>query len=257
MNIKDSLRHIGLARNYVKYDGSVIPSPDKRWCGNEFHDDKYYIESADMEAYRLINNFGCNNKSKILDIGCGQGRLAIGLNRIIGELEYIGLDVDEWSIRWCQKHIQSHNPCYTFYRINVYNERYNRKTSMKPDDFHFDYEDSSIDIVYLYSVFSHMEDLDMRAYLSEIYRMLKDGGSLFFTTFIEDDVEDFTINPLGYIFQKNMGSLHVVRYRTDYILSILRDHGFDVIKYSHGTEADKQSAIYAKKHGLAHALTNP
>lgn len=247
MKLRNVLRRVGVFSDHVKFNGSTIPSPDKRWCGAKFRDDSYYLQSAENEARRLVENFSCNSSSRVLDIGCGQGRLAIGLARIIGELPYIGLDVDEWSIRWCQKHIHSSHPSYTFERINVFNERYNRLAAAQPDTFRFGLKNESVDLAYLYSVFSHMEERDMRAYLSEIHRMLTENGNLFFTTFVEENVEDFSINPPGYIFQKNSGALHVVRFRKNYLLEIVESAGFEIIGFSHGTEADEQSAIYAKK----------
>lgn len=245
-SIKRYLRRIGILPDYVNFKGSCIPTPDKRWCGPEFSDDKYYLQSAEYEAHRLVEKFGCNLHSRILDIGCGQGRLAIGLTRILGGLNYIGLDVDDWSIKWCKKHISEDHPTYDFQRINVYNKRYNRSASAQVGEHKFNIDNGTIDIVFLYSVFSHMEDADMRAYLREIRRVLTIDGGLFFTTFIEENVEDVTINPKGYIFESNSGALHVVRYCKNYLFDVLRSSGFEVFEFSYATEADTQSAIYAR-----------
>lgn len=247
MSIKSLLRRAGILPDYVEFKGSLIPLPNRRWCGPEFRNNDYYIQSAENEARRLVEKFGCNVQSRVLDVGCGQGRLAIGLTRTVGNLDYIGLDVDDWSIKWCEKRIRKHHSTYAFHRIDVYNQRYNQSASTQAGAFKFEMDDDSIDIAFLYSVFSHMEDADMRAYLGELRRVLRPGGGLFFTTFVEDNVENFSANPKGYIFEHHVGALHVVRYRKSYLFDILRSSDFKVFEFSHATEADKQSAIYAHK----------
>ncbi len=55
--INDLIATIYPKREYVKIDGSIIASPDRRYCGKEFKDDNYYIKSAEAEANRLLENF--------------------------------------------------------------------------------------------------------------------------------------------------------------------------------------------------------
>ena len=103
--INDLIALVYPKRGYIEVDGSIIASPDKRYCGIEFKNDKYYIKSAEKEAKKLVDNFQISQNSSSLDIGCGQGRLPIGIARILGDINYIGLDVDKFSIKWCNKYI--------------------------------------------------------------------------------------------------------------------------------------------------------
>lgn len=240
-------RRLGLTPDYRLIEGCIIPAPDLRWCGPDFKNDEYYLRSADKEAVRLRDNLDCSNQSAVLDIGCGQGRLAIGLMRAFPDLDYIGCDVDRKSIAWCRKHLHSQKANYNFVHTNVYNERYNRRSTTRANNADINVEDGSIDIAYLYSVFSHMEERDMRIYLSKIHSLLKPSGMLFFTTFVEYSVENVVSNPTGYIFGKNAGPLHVVRYDKGYLFGLLDEAGFEVILFNHRTETDSQSAIYARK----------
>ena len=114
---------------YVKYCDTTIPPPDKRCCGPEFKDARFYLKSAEAEATRLVNHFRCNNKSRILNIGFGQGRLPIGILRVIGEIDYIGIDVHSESIAWCKRYIGQKHRSFRFNYLDVYNERYNRNGS--------------------------------------------------------------------------------------------------------------------------------
>lgn len=244
--IRKTIRVISPRKKYVKVSGSIIPSPDMRWCGPEFKDDNYYLQSAEFEANRLVKYFQCTQKSRILDVGCGQGRLPIGILRVLGEVDYTGIDVDKGSVEWCKRYIKRDHPSFEFKHLNLYNERYNKYGIMIDDGFHFDVSSKSVQIVYLFSVFSHTTEEDMRVYLKDFSRILDDNGRIFFTTFVEEDVPNISINPENYRL-KCSGPLHIVRYKKDYLFSILNEYGYSIQSFTYGTEADGQSAIYLTK----------
>jgi SAM-dependent methyltransferase len=244
--VRKAIRKVVPMPEYVEVDGSVIASPDRRYCGPQFIDDNFYLESAEGEANRLVSNFACTEESRVLDVGCGQGRLPIGISRVVGDVTYTGIDVDLQSVEWCQKYIGEKHTSYQFKHLDLYNERYNNTGVKLDESFQFDVEDKSIDIAYLFSVFSHTTETDMRAYLKDFLRVLDDNGALFFTTFVEEGVPDITINPENYGF-KISGPLHVVRYNKPYLLAILEEYGYQLVKFTHRTEADGQSAIYLRK----------
>lgn len=238
-----------LEKEYVKVSGSIIPSSDRRWCGPEFKDDNFYLKSAEKEANRLIKHFQCTKKSRVLDIGCGQGRLPIGILRVLEEINYLGIDVHKESIDWCKRYIEQDHPSFKFKHLNIYNERYNKNGSKIDDNFRFELESESVDIIYLFSVFSHTIEEDMRAYLRDCSRILDKNGRMVFTTFVEDNVPDISINAENYRV-KCSGPLHAVRYDRDYLFSILDEFKFSILNFTHGTETAGQSAIYlGKKNG--------
>lgn len=234
-------------KSYIMYDDSIIPNSRIRLGGDKFKDDAFYIKSAELEAQRLIDRFSIHKNSIILDIGCGVGRLATGLMRKINDIHYIGLDIDKNSIKWCQKYITSVNSNYNFVHLNIYNERYNPDGEKIDDNFNFNFDNKSIDVVYLYSVFSHMIEDEMKIYLKKILRLLKNNGNLFFTTFVESNVPEISYNPENYIKAACHNPLHVVRYNKDHIFGILKDLGFRINEFSHRTEDNGQSAFYLSK----------
>lgn len=244
--VRRAARTILPRQEYRKISGSIIPSPDKRWCGPEFKDDSFYLKSAEREATRLIDHFHCTRKSRVLDVGCGQGRLPIGILRVIGQIDYTGVDVHEKSIVWCKRYIERHYSSFKFKHLNLYNERYNKHGIRVDENFRFEMEPKCVDVIYLFSVFSHTSEEDMRAYLNEFSRILDEGGRIFFTTFVEENVPNISINPENYRLKCN-GPLHVVRYEKDYLFSLLDETGYSVLEFAHGTEADGQSAIYLGK----------
>ena len=136
--IRKTIKKILQRKKYVEVSGSVIPSRYSRCCGSEFKDDNFYLESAENEANRLIDNFHCTKQSRILDVGCGQGRLPIGILRVIGDINYIGIDVDLKSINWCKQYIELKYPTFKFKHLNIYNERYNNNGIKIDEEFCFD-----------------------------------------------------------------------------------------------------------------------
>lgn len=233
-----------------------MPARGIRFCGPEFKDDAYFLRSAEAEAERLMTVLNCDRTTRILDVGCGQGRLPIGILRRMGEVPYTGLDVDRKSIDWCKRYIEREHPSFRFRHLDVANERYYREGGKLGEGFKFDLTDGSVDIIYLYSVFSHMREEDMRVYLTEFKRMLADSGRVFFTTFVEEDVPPVSINPEGYRFPRCSGPLHVVRYEKGHLFSVLDTLGFHVDAFNHRAEANGQSAIYlSMRHAGLKALS--
>lgn len=232
--------------DHQEYDGSIIPMPNMRWCGQAYKENSFYIESAEAEADRLISEFGCNKDTRVLDIGCGQGRLPIGILRRIGAINYLGIDIDKRSINWCNCFIEQANPSFNFSYINLYNERYNTGGKKIDENFSFEIESNSRDIIYLYSVFSHTDDNDFKTYLKDFNRILTENGKIFFTTFVENDVPDISVNPDDYHGANSKSPLLVVRYDKKYLFSIIDELGYEVVNFKHRTEDNFQSALYLK-----------
>jgi len=227
-------------------NGIHLPPKRRRWCGLEFRDDTYFLKSAVEEAKRLKLEFGIENTDNITDIGCGFGRLPIGIMKVFDSINYVGIDVHKPSIDWCNRFIGKKRDDINFIYLNIKNDRYNYKGKEFNDNFCFPIESKSQNLVYLYSVFSHMQLEEMRKYLIDFKRILKNGGGVFFTTFAEKDVPDYTINPEGYIFKKFSGPLHVVRYNIDFLLNEIEKSGFKIMKIFYSTETDKQTGFYIK-----------
>jgi SAM-dependent methyltransferase len=218
--------------DYVVYEGAILPPPKLRKGPPQQRNDEVFLQSARREARRLADHFHLGKHSSILDIGCGPGRLPIGILSVIGPVDYTGIDVQAVSIHWCKQYIQRTHPSFQFHHINAANQRYNKNGVEIAGDFEFDFPDKRFDIIVLLSVFSHMLERDVRIYLQECKRLLKGHGRIYLTAFVEEGVPNISVNPAGY-FPRFSGPLHVVRYEKDYIFTILRDSGFSVDEFSH------------------------
>ena len=230
--------------SYLNFNNIVLPAKYLRYCGNKFKDNKFFLSSAFKEANRLVKHFGLNINSCVLDVGCGVGRLPIGIFNQIGEIKkYIGIDVSARAIRWCQNYLNRKHPNFRFKYINIENQRYNPHGKKIDKKFSLPFDDSEFDIIYLYSVFSHMTIVDIKLYLKEFRRLLEPSGKIFLTAFVEDGVPNMNINPTDYKMMWD-GPLHCVRYEKKYFESVLKDYNFKIGKFEYGTETDGQSAFY-------------
>jgi len=235
-----------LARDHVTLGSTVLPARHLRFCGDQFKSDEYFLASANAEAQRLVQECGLPKGGRVLDLGCGVGRLPIGiLASGVDVGAYRGVDVDSRSIRWCKQHIESFHPRFHFIHTNVRNARYNPNGLPVNVSFHLPFGDHDFDAIYLYSVFSHMLPDDVRVYCREFRRVLAPEGVVFLTAFVEDDVPDVTENPVDYKMKGN-GVLHCVRYKSLFLTELFAQAELGVAKFVHGMETDGQSALYLR-----------
>jgi SAM-dependent methyltransferase len=236
--------HYLLLPDYVHFENYVLPARRLRTGGAEFQDDAYLLQSAKNEGRRLIEHGRLQATERVLDVGCGFGRLPLGLLDAPFKLAYLGLDVNPTAITWCQHHITPIRPAFQFMRLNVKNDRYNPNGQPLDDQFHFPLPERSFDVIYLYSVFSHMVLPDVAIYLKEFRRLLNQNGRLFFTAFTEKDVPIMSVNPANYRNMKWKSALHCVRYNVDFLNALITDHGFQLDKFVYEQETNGQSAFY-------------
>ncbi|MDO8649573.1 MAG: methyltransferase domain-containing protein [Candidatus Peregrinibacteria bacterium] len=125
---------------------------------------------------------------RILDVGCGVGRIAVALTQFLGpEARYEGFDPNATSIDWCQKYITSAYPNFGFQHANLYCPINNPHGPRTASSYTFPYADTSFDFVFLNSVFTHMLPWDIERYMQEIARVLKPGGRCYSTYFFRPD----------------------------------------------------------------------
>jgi SAM-dependent methyltransferase len=97
---------------------------------------------------------------RVLDFGCGAGRTMRHFVAESAEAEVWGCDIDEPSVAWVNAHL---NPPFQAF-VNAA-----APPLPRPDD--------SFDLIYAFSVFTHITD-QWSAWLLEIHRLLAPGGIL-------------------------------------------------------------------------------
>ena len=168
-----------------------LPKPTEEYIalvGSDFEVSYYFL------AY-FIQMGGLAPTDRVLDIGCGVGRLAYSLAYYLKRPgSYEGFDIIGSLIDWAQKNITPSFPLFKFRPVNIYNQMYNPTGTVQAVDFIFPYADESFDFIFLTSVFTHMQAQEVQHYLEEINRVLKLGGRCLCTCFLLNEESELAIS---------------------------------------------------------------
>jgi ubiquinone/menaquinone biosynthesis C-methylase UbiE len=135
---------------------------------------RYFIELGDLKP-----------GDTVLDVGCGFGRMALPLTGYLrAEGRYCGIDIVRAPIRWCQRHIATRHPNFCFEVADVYKKAYNPRGRYEASDYRLPYDSGSFDFVFLVSVFTHLLPPELRNYLAEVSRVLREDGRCLITYFL-------------------------------------------------------------------------
>lgn len=129
----------------------------------------------------LIEHARLNKKRKILDLGCGTGRLANQFHKFLEGGTYEGLDNNQHFIDYCRETYTGKK--FNFIHCDVRHDEYNPDGQIDPIEFTFPYADRTFDLVCAVALFNHFETSWIFRYLSEISRVLNPNG-IFFGTFL-------------------------------------------------------------------------
>ncbi|MDG5814183.1 class I SAM-dependent methyltransferase [Chitinispirillales bacterium ANBcel5] len=178
--IKKTIRSLQLRMYKVVNRETMIPPKALRFVG-----DSDFLKTGQEFKQHFINLAGLKPTDRILDVGCGIGRMAIPLTSFLSKNgEYWGIDIVKEGIDWCSSRITKNFSNFHFLHSNVYNKAYNEKGTILASEYSFPFENNHFDFIYLTSVFTHMLPADLQNYLSEISRVLKTGGKCLITYFI-------------------------------------------------------------------------
>ena len=169
-------------RRLYKFLSPSLPLPPKEHIdaiGGEFT-----LVALEMLDY-FIERAGLQPHHRVLDVGCGVGRIAYALAYYLDERgSFDGVDVMRPLIEWATANLASRRPNFHFQHVDIYNGMYNPKGTLDANTFSFPYKDAAFDLVTVTSVFTHIQRRELRHYLDEIGRVLAPGGRVAATAFI-------------------------------------------------------------------------
>jgi len=178
------------------------------------------------------------NAGRVLDFGCGCGRTIRWL--LDGSAEFHGVDVDVEGIDWCRKNLPRGHFLAT------------APTPPLP------YPDEYFDVVYCFSVFTHLDEAMQDLWLAEMKRILKPGALLFLTVHGEvaarslESHDRQTLADRGFVHKRTQKLKGLVPdwYQTtwhsrEYIVNKLSG-GFEDIRY-HAIPDSVQDVVVARK----------
>lgn len=133
---------------------------------------------------------GLDPEDRVLEIGCGIGRMARGLTGVLRPPgSYDGFDIVASGIAWCQEHYRDTPAPFRFHHADLRNPAYNPAGSVAAGDYRFPYADGAFDLVIATSLFTHLLADAADHYLAQTARVLAPGGRLLSTWYLIADAD--------------------------------------------------------------------
>lgn len=160
-------------------DGLPLPSPLTRYRVHGSTDRESYLRVGRTVGENIQAILKSQGKSlfdfgKVLDFGCGCGRVTSQFRARPANCELHGTDIDPRAIAWCQRHLG-----FASWNVNGF---------MPPVGF----AEDTFDLIYAISVFTHLDENYQFAWLQELKKILKPGGMILLTIHGESTFGELT-----------------------------------------------------------------
>lgn len=140
----------------------------------------------------LLDQAGVQPNDRVLDIGCGCGRIAAPLTQHVGpDGSYIGVDIVAALVEFGTRHITKTYPNFRFVTLEQSNPSYDalrgKSTSRTIRTLAEAAAPDSIDLCIATSLFTHLDTGMARTTLAAMSRLMASNGRAFVTAFLIDD----------------------------------------------------------------------
>ena len=186
-------RHLALARLRDWRDGldssTVVAPPARlRYRVHGKLDRESFLRTGEILAQDIRDLCALEGRDifshqRILDFGCGSGRVIRNFQDAPPSCELYGTDIDAELVTWCREHLQG--------------IRWSTNGFQPPLPYHSD----TFDLIYAVSVFTHLNEEFQRAWLAELRRVAKPGATVILTVHGE-----YVIGTLPAVYQNRVHS---------------------------------------------------
>lgn len=148
------------------------------------------VANGDLNFALLKRLLSLRPDMKILDFGCGCGRLALPvLEYLDGSGHYLGVDIIPELVRFCRQEITPHYSNSEFWQIAGTNTHYkswlsNIASHNSEIETMNAIPDDSFDLAVAFSVFTHLKLKEIDKCLGHFSRILRPGGQIVFSSFL-------------------------------------------------------------------------
>jgi len=200
-----------------------------------------FAEISNKHLHVLRKYVGINPGETFLEIGCGVGRDAIPLaTHFSDSVHYFGIDIIGESINWCSQNITTRYPTFRFDHFDIQDEIHNPRGRLNMDDVALPVSSGSVDLVFMFSVATHLLGSELGAYLRLLSAALRPSGRILMSTFLLDPsrkarmgeapVTEYLLRfahliSSGVYVQDTERPHAAVAYETDVLLALCKDAG--------------------------------
>jgi SAM-dependent methyltransferase len=157
----------------VQYSTADLAS-NHWWIVGAFHTRAEYERSAAGAVEMVLAN-GVGPDSRVLDVGCGTGRMAGGLERVLSDAgRYVGTEIAPEAVRFCRERFRRPNFVFDLQPAPT------RLPAAAAGPF---------DAAFFFSVFTHVYPDEMALLLAEVRPRLAPGGFVLADLFATDRAE--------------------------------------------------------------------
>ncbi len=165
-----------------------LPPKDLRTRVGPFCDPALFERSGEEMAASIVALCGLSSSARILEIGCGCGRLARAFAGHLGPAgSYEGFDVVPVLVDWCRRHLEPVLPNFRFSFADILVPGYTPTGAVAASAYRFPFAADEFDAAVVSSVFTHMLADEIENYVAEIGRVLKPDAPVFITALLFDD----------------------------------------------------------------------
>jgi cyclopropane fatty-acyl-phospholipid synthase-like methyltransferase len=167
----------------------------------------------------VLKHHGLQDGMAIYDLGCGCGRTAQALQRAGWQGRYIGADIVDGFVSELKR------------KCPGFEAHVHRQPSIVADD-------DSLDILFHWSVFTHVSPEECFLYLQDIFRALKPGGKLVFSFLELTDSHHYAVfeNRLGRLRRKRRLQLLDTFLHRDWVALWAEKIGFMDLQFTDGQD---------------------
>jgi SAM-dependent methyltransferase len=207
----------------VSGDGLALPPARMRAQVGPLHADaRFFLESGRHNAELIRSLVPLEDVGALLDWGCGCGRVLRHWSTLEGT-RVCGCDINPRMVDWCNANLP-----FADVALN----------DLSPP---LPYEDATFDLVYAFSVMTHLSEELQHAWVAETRRVLKAGGRFLFSTLgayyvsrdrlSAEECRAFDAGRLVVLYERSSGtSLCSAYHPREYVERELA-RGFDVVTF--------------------------
>jgi SAM-dependent methyltransferase len=177
---------ISKLRDYLNNECSdLVPEADLLRKTGPFESIEQYYHRSLISFESLLTLTHLNRETKVLDYGCGLGRVAMPLSGYLEDnANYFGVDIQKVLVESCKTRFSSRLPNMKFCHLDIFNKTYNPRGRPTHNDVRDLVPSGEFNVAFAFSVFTHILDNKLEETAQYLFDSLAPKGQLLATFFL-------------------------------------------------------------------------